>query len=260
VLTRDVNNVSAATTPLVQPDTANDLETFLHVFPTFAANANNVYHSSHGAVTLIPAVTNFANPLELICSAIQAGSRLGYQDSAELCAQYLTPVLEAMKFNYLPFGLMPFSTAETQPKQVAYSEPRLQPPPGFKDTTVPGIFSPDTLFSFGNFEPGWVTAPGMQGVQVGPATGNLLTPQSLSELMGGPDSAPPAAGQNQPGPPNAYDERSPLPPPWYPQPVPPPRPGPDVIPGPVAPTPAPVASPLPAEAPLPAETPRGPGQ
>ncbi len=254
VLTRDVNNLAEATTPLVQPDTANDLETFLHVFPTFAANNANAYHPSHGALTIIPAVTNFANPLELICSAIQAGSRLGYQDSAELCAQYLTPVLDAMKFNYLPFGLMPFSTAETQPKEIAYSEPRLQPPPGYKDTTVPGIFAPDTPFSHGNFEAGWVTAPGMQGVQVRPATQNLLTPQSVAELLGGPDAPPPAAGQTMAGPPDAYNEHSPLPPPWYPQPAGPPPPGPEVIPGPVAPTPAPVAGPLPAEAST------GPGQ
>ena len=249
VLTSDVNNLSEATTPLVQPDTANDLETFLHVFPTFAGNANNVYHASHGDVTLIPAVVNFANPLNFICSAIQAGSRLGYQDSAEMCAQYLTPVLDAMKFNYLPFGLMPITTAETLPKDVAYSEPRLQPPPGHKDTTVPGIFSPDTPFSHGNFEPGWVTAPGMQGVRVAPATERLLAPQSLAELMGGPDAPLPAAGQNMAGPPDAYNESSPLPPPWYPQPGPPPLPGPDVIPGPVASTPAPATSPLPAEAP-----------
>ncbi|WP_301122540.1 virulence factor Mce family protein [Mycolicibacterium fortuitum] len=192
VLTTDVDNLAAVTTPLVQPDQQNALETFLHVFPTFAANANNAYHPSHGSLTIVPAVTNFANPLQLICSSIQAGSRLGYQDSAELCAQYLSPVLDAIKFNYLPFGLMPFSTAETLPKHVAYSEPRLQPPPGFKDTTVPGIFSPDTLFSHGNFEPGWVSAPGMQGVQVRPTTENLLAPQSLTELMGGPDAAPPA--------------------------------------------------------------------
>ncbi|KAA1251803.1 virulence factor Mce family protein [Mycobacterium simiae] len=237
-LTRDVDNLAAASTPLAQPDTATALETFLHVFPTFAANASNAYHPSHGALTLIPAVVNFANPLTLICSAIQAGSRLGYQDSAELCAQYLTPVLDAMKFNYLPFGLMPFTTAETQPKEIAYSEPRLQPPPGYKDTTVPGLFAPDTLFSRGNVGAGWATAPGMQGVRVAPATERLLTPQSLAELLGGPDAEPPAAGQNMAGPPNAYDESSPLPPPWYPQPGPPPAPGPDVIPGPVPPTPA----------------------
>ena len=58
----------------------------------------------------------------------------------------------------------------TLPKQIAYSEPRLQPPPGYKDTTVPGIFSRDTLFSHGNHEPGWVVAPGMQGVDVQPFT------------------------------------------------------------------------------------------
>lgn len=248
VLTRDLNNLSEATTPLVQPDTAGDLETFLHVFPTFAANANNAYHSSHGALTIIPAVTNFANPLQLICSSIQAGSRLGYQDSAELCAQYLTPILDAIKFNYLPFGLMPFSTAETLPKEIAYSEPRLQPPPGYKDTTVPGVFAPDTPFSHGNFEPGWVVAPGMQGVALRPATQNLLTPQSVAELLGGPDAAPPAPGRTMAGPPDAYDEHSPLPPPWYPQPAGPPSPGPEVVAGPVAPTPTPTTGAWPAEA------------
>jgi phospholipid/cholesterol/gamma-HCH transport system substrate-binding protein len=262
VLTTDVNNLSTATTPLVTPDQQRNLENFLHVFPTFAANTNNSYHPSHGALTIIPAVTNFANPLQLICSSIQAGSRLGYQDSAELCAQYLTPVLDAIKFNYLPFGLMPFSTGETLPKMTAYSEPRLQPPPGFKDTTVPGIFAPDTYINgHGNHQPGWVAAPGMQGLQVRPVTGDLLSPGSLAELMGGPDDAPPPWGPNLPGKPNVFDETNPLPPPWYPQPAPPPPPGPGVIPGPVAPTPAPAAAPVPADGPaLPAEAPMGPGQ
>lgn len=268
VLTTDVNNLAAATTPLVQPDQQQALENFLHVFPTFAANANNAYHPSHGALTIIPAVTNFANPLQLICSSIQAGSRLGYQDSAELCAQYLTPVLDAIKFNYLPFGLMPFSTAETLPKTTAYSEPRLQPPPGFKDTTVPGLFAPDTYINgHGNHQPGWVAAPGMQGLDVRPVTGDLLSPGSLAELMGGPDDVPPPLGPNLPGKPNSFDETNPLPPPWYPQPGPPPPPGPDVLPGPVAPTPAPAAATMPAvpTAPaarpaLPAEAPTGAGQ
>ena len=56
--------------------------------------------------------------------------------------------------------------------------------------------------------------------------------------MGGPDivmpRAPPAFGVNPAGllgPPNAYDENNPLPPPWYPQPGPPPGPAPGVIPG-----------------------------
>ena len=140
----------------------------------------------------IPVINNFANPIQFICSSIQAGSRLGYQESAEMCAQYLAPILDAIKFNFPPFGMNQSTTAMTLPKHIAYSEPRLQPPAGYKDTTVPGIWSRDTLFSHGNHEPGWVTAPGMQGIDVQPFTRNMLLPESLAELMGGPDAPDPA--------------------------------------------------------------------
>lgn len=223
-LTRSVNNLADATTELLQPDPRDGLETALHVLPTFAGNFNNIYYPLHSSLVGVFEFPNFANPIQFMCSAIQAGSRLGYQDSAELCAQYLAPVLDAIKFNYLPFGANFFSAAATIPKEVAYSEDRLRPPPGYKDTTVPGIFSRDTPFSHRNSEPGWVVAPGMQGTQVQAATANMLTPESLNELMGGPDIAPPPPGTNLPGSPNAYDESNPLPPPWYPQPIPPPVP------------------------------------
>jgi phospholipid/cholesterol/gamma-HCH transport system substrate-binding protein len=259
VLTHDINNLATATTALVQPEPLNGLETGLHVLPTAAANINQIYHPSHGGVVAISELQNFANPMQFICSAIQAGSRQGYQESAELCAQYLAPILDAIKFNYLPFGLNLFSTAETLPKEVAYSEPRLQPPNGYKDTTVPGIWVPDTPTSHRNTQHGWVVAPGMQGVQVGPITAGLMTPDSLAELMGGPDIAPPQSGlQTPPGPPNAYDEYPVLPPIGLqaPQvPIPPPPPGPQVVPGPVPPTPAPVSAPLPGPAPAPAGPP-----
>src|ERR1700761_4175332 len=243
VLAHDVNNLSEATTAIMQPEPRDGLETGLHILPNMAANVLAIYEPAHGSLTGVAALTNFANPLQFICSAIQAGSRLGYQDSAELCAQYLAPIMDAIKFNYFPSGINLFSSADTLPKNVAYSEPRLQPPPGFKDTTVPGIFSPDTPWSHRNSEPGWIVAPGMQGVQVQPATRNLLTADSLAELMGGPNIAAPPPGQNMAGPPNAYDENHPLPPPWYPQP----------LPSPTAPPPAPPAQ-LPlgaAEAPAP---------
>jgi phospholipid/cholesterol/gamma-HCH transport system substrate-binding protein len=236
------------------------------VFPNLASNLVNISSPNSGGIVGLPAVTNFANPMQFICSSIQAGSRLGYQESAELCAQYLAPILDAIKFNFPPVGLNQFVTAETLPKEIAYSEPRLQPPPGYKDTTVPGIFSRDTLFSHGNHEPGWVAAPGMQGIEVQPHTERNITPECLAELLGGPDcaipGAPPAFGVNNgrlPGPPNAYDENNPLPPPWYPQPGPPPGPAPGVIPGDplgaIAPGPAaaPAAAPAPAGPPLPAE-------
>src|SRR5882757_11237015 len=106
----------------------------------------------------------------------------------------------------------------------------------------------------------------MQGVDVQPFTQNMLTPESLSELMGGPDivapPAPHAFGVNDgrlPGPPDAYSENTPLPPPWYPQPAPPPGPAPGVIAGdpggsPLSgPAPAAPAGPAPAGPALPAE-------
>ena len=250
VLAKDVNNLADVTNAILQPEPRNGLETALHVVPNLGANFLNIYEPTNGATTAIPVVTNFANPMQFLCSSIQAGSRLGYQDSAELCAQYLAPILDAIKFNFPPFGLNQVTTAATLPKHVTYSEPRLQPPPGYKDTTVPGIWSRDTLFSHGNHEPGWIVAPGMQGIDVQPYTANMLTPESLGELLGGPDVAPPPAGSTLPGPPNAYDQNNPLPPPWYPQPLPTPA------------MPAP-AGPLPAEAPLGAATapaPAGPGQ
>lgn len=257
VLTHDVNNLATVTNTLLQPEPLNGLETALHILPTAAANVNQIYHPAHGSVVAVPAITSFANPMQFICSSIQAGSRLGYQESAELCAQYLAPILDSIKFNYFPFGLNLFSTAEVLPKQVAYSEPRLQPPNGYKDTTVPGIWVPDTPLSHRNTQQGWIVAPGMQGTQVGPVTAGLMTPESLAELMGGPNIEPVQSTlQTPPGPPNAYDEYPVLPPIGLqaPQvPIPPPPPAPGVIPGPVAPTPAPGPAPAAVGAPLPAE-------
>ena len=233
LLSNNINNLADVTNVLMQPDARNGIETLLHVYPTLLANVNNIYHPTHGAIVSIPAIASWANPMQFLCSAIQAGSRLGYQDSAELCAQYLAPILDATKFNYLPFGVNQFASAATLPKYVAYSEERLRPPPGYKDTTVPGIWSRDTLFSHGNHEPGWIVAPGMQGTQVQPFTANMLTPDSLAALMGGPDPASyPPGGPRGGAPSNSYDQKNPLPPPWYQGAPPNPPPAPGVIPGP----------------------------
>ena len=262
VLATDINNLAAVTNTLMQPEPRNGLETALHVYPNLAANVNNIYHPTHGTIQAIPAVASWANPMQFICSGIQAASRLGYQDSAELCAQYLSPIFDATKFNYPPFSLNQFSGAETLPKYVAYSEERLRPPSGWKDTTVPGIWSRDTLFSHGNSstvpwqgpfgEPDWIVAKGMQGVEVGPFTGPMLTPDSLAALMGGPDPVSmPVAGPRGGAPPNSYDgfgnQNNPLPPPWYPGAPPPPAPGVDVVPGPL-PASALIGPPAPAAA------------
>ncbi len=170
VLATDVNNLAEVTNAILQPEPLDGLETGLHVYPNLISNLINITSPNSGGIVGLPTIANFANPMEFICSSIQAGSRLGYQESAELCAQYLAPILDAIKFNFLPIGVNEFIGAMTLPKQISYSEPRLRPAPGYKDTTVPGIWSRDTLFSHGNHEPGWVTAPGMQGIEVQPHT------------------------------------------------------------------------------------------
>ncbi len=189
VLTHDINNLATATNTLLQPDPLNGLETVLHVAPTALSNLNQIYHPAIGAVVGQPISilgAQFQNPMQMICSSIQAASRLGYQESAELCAQYLAPILDAIKFNYLPFGLNPFITAATLPKEIAYSEPRLQPPPGYKDTTVPGIWVPDTPTSHRNTQHGWITAPGMQGDAGWPDHGGLADPRLACRIDGRP--------------------------------------------------------------------------
>jgi phospholipid/cholesterol/gamma-HCH transport system substrate-binding protein len=260
VLTKDVNNLADVTNAIVQPDPLNGLEIGLHVFPTLGANLMNIVSPVTGGIATLPVINNFANPLQFVCSAIQAGSRLGYPGvrgnvravpgADPRCDQVQLPAIRPERGHYgkhvAEDGLLLRSPAPA--------------PRGYKDTTVPGIWSRDTLFSYGNHEPGWVTAPGMQGVDVQPFTANMLTPESLSELMGGPDApipqAPPACGAppggNLPGPPDAYSENNPLPPPWYVQLGPPPVPAPGVAPGPPPGLGAPVSAPAggnPAEGP-----------
>ena len=193
VLTKDVNNLADVTNAILQPEPRVAWRPPCTCSPTSARTWCNITAPNAGGIVGLPVINSFANPMQFLCSAIQAGSRLGYQDSAELCAQYLAPILDAIKFNYLPFGLNQLRTAMTLPKQIAYSRPEAAAATGIQGHHRAGICSRDTLFSHGNHEPGWIVAPGMQGVDVQPFTANMLTPESLSELMGGPDIvAPPA--------------------------------------------------------------------
>src|SRR6478752_1151842 len=72
VLAHDVNNLAEATNALLQPEPRDGLETALHVFPNLGANLGNIYEPTHGALTGLPVVASFANPLQFICSSIQA--------------------------------------------------------------------------------------------------------------------------------------------------------------------------------------------
>ena len=50
----------------------------------------------------MPVINNFANPISFLCGAIQAASRLGAEQSAKLCVQYLAPIIKNRQYNFLP--------------------------------------------------------------------------------------------------------------------------------------------------------------
>lgn len=75
-------------------DSLDDIKQTLHIAPTTVANFTNIYEASNGAFTGALAVNNFANPISFLCGAIQAASRLGAEQSAKLCVQYLAPIIK----------------------------------------------------------------------------------------------------------------------------------------------------------------------
>lgn len=76
----------------------------LHVAPTALSNFANTYRPAHPSVAGDFVFPNFANPLQFICGSIQAASRLNYEKSAKLCAQYLAPIFKNREYNFPPVG------------------------------------------------------------------------------------------------------------------------------------------------------------
>jgi len=118
-------------------DSLDDVKQTLHVAPNAFQNFVNIYEPAHASLTGILAANNFSNPIEFLCGAIQAASRLGAEQSAKLCVQYLAPIVKNRQYNFLPLGLNPFVNAQARPNEVTYSEdwmrpdyiPRAAPPP-----------------------------------------------------------------------------------------------------------------------------------
>ncbi|MHA7662712.1 MCE family protein [Mycolicibacterium sp. HS_4_1] len=108
-------------------DSLDDIKQTLHVLPNTAANFVNVYDPAQSALTAIIAMQNFANPLMFLCGAVQAASRLGAEQAAKLCVQYLAPIVKNRQYNFLPVGLNPFVGTMARPNEVTYSEDWLRP-------------------------------------------------------------------------------------------------------------------------------------
>ena len=108
-------------------DSLDDIKQVLHLAPGAAQNLSSIYQPAQAALTGALALNNFANPIEFLCGAVQAASRLGAEQSAKLCVQYLAPIIKNRQFNFLPFGANPLVGAQARPNEITYSEDWMRP-------------------------------------------------------------------------------------------------------------------------------------
>jgi phospholipid/cholesterol/gamma-HCH transport system substrate-binding protein len=125
----------------------DDIKQALHVGPNAIQNLVNIYDPAHGSITGVLAANNFANPINFLCGAIQAASRLGNQQAAKLCVQYLAPILKNRQYNFPPLGENLFVSAMARPNELTYSEDWLRPdhrpsPPPPSSPTPPDDAAP----------------------------------------------------------------------------------------------------------------------
>ncbi|MGU3497489.1 MCE family protein [Mycobacterium sp. C31M] len=104
-----------------------DVKQFLHVAPTSFQNYINIYQPAQGAVSSVPVINNFANPISFLCGAVQAASRLNAEQSSKLCVQYLAPIVKNRQYNFLPIGQNLGVTASARPNELTWSEDWLRP-------------------------------------------------------------------------------------------------------------------------------------
>jgi len=120
-----VDHLSSISTAL--NDSRGDIKQVLHITPTVFQNFTNIYQPAQSAISGILAPVNFANTIQFICGAIQAASRVGFEQSSKLCVQYLAPIIKNRQYNYPPLGMNPIVGASARPNEITYSEERLRP-------------------------------------------------------------------------------------------------------------------------------------
>lgn len=105
----------------------DDIKQTLHVAPTQLANFVNMYPPAVGGFAGAFSLNNFANPIQFLCGAIEAASRLGAEQAAKLCVQYLAPIVKNRQYNFPPLGINPVVGAVARPNEITYSEDWLRP-------------------------------------------------------------------------------------------------------------------------------------
>lgn len=149
-------------------DNRTALENVLHVAPNAIANGYNIYSPDSGTAVGAFALSNFADPVSVVCSAIAAVKNATASETSKLCAQYLGPALRLLNFNYLPVPFNAYLRKSPSPENLVYSDPNL--------------------------------APGGPGG----APDQPTMPPAVSAYTGVGDIAPPAGLNAPPGPPGAF--------------------------------------------------------
>ena len=146
-----------------------DLKQTLHIAPNDLQNFMNIYQPAQGTLSGAQAYNNFANPLLFLCGAIQAASRMGAEESAKRCVQYLAPIVKNRQYNFPPLGENLVVGAVARPNEVTYSEdwmrPNLRPPPPANPANGENV--PPLPAEVQNVEP----ADGLRGMMVPPGGG-----------------------------------------------------------------------------------------
>ncbi|AQT77975.1 mammalian cell entry protein [Mycolicibacterium litorale] len=104
-----------------------DIKQALHIAPNELQNLMNTYQPAQATMGGAYAFNNFADPITFLCGAIQAASRLGAEQSAKLCVQYLAPIVKNRQYNFPPLGENLIVGAAARPNEVTYSEDWLRP-------------------------------------------------------------------------------------------------------------------------------------
>jgi phospholipid/cholesterol/gamma-HCH transport system substrate-binding protein len=155
-------------------DSLDDIKQTLHVAPTAFQNFINIYQPAQSALSGALAINNFANPISFICGAIQAASRLGNEQSAKLCVQYLAPIIKNRQYNFPPLGENFLVGASARPNEVTYSEDWMRPDYVPPQTSAPAPAPPPAAAAPLAAGSPVATDPaqGLPGMMVAPAGGS----------------------------------------------------------------------------------------
>lgn len=123
-LSESVARLADATQVLT--DKRPEIEQVLHSGPTSLANFYQIYKPAQGSMTGAIALSNFKNPIQWVCGSIAAIDSGNSQNSADLCKEYLGPMLSTLIMNYPGFLLNPVAGVQAFPDQIIYTEPGLE--------------------------------------------------------------------------------------------------------------------------------------